>query len=412
MNSLGIIFSSIAVALAIWLAWLTSKPSVRPMLKPAQQKELHDKLRPNCTEGNSTKVYSEFNPMLDDLLDDIDKAESHIHMQFFKFETDYVCQRIGDALIRKAEQGVDVRLMYDHLINLKSRWYYNYLSEHGIQVVGFGPTRLPFLRKRDNYRNHRKVVVVDGHTGYLGGMNIALRYLEGLDWGPWCDTQMRIEGPAAAQLQEVFLTDWWYATGELPDNPKFFPDIQPRGSRHIEIVASGPIGNGPTIMHRTIQLLEQSKDYIWFLSPYFIPTPEVMEALCATARRGVDVRILVPGRSDRGVFILPASMSYVSQALAAGVKIGLFDSGYLHSKNIVSDDAVAHVGSTNIDPRSYLLDHEVGAFVYDTDFALEIKQLFLRDEAASHYIDPEAWPRRPIYRKITERVARIISSQL
>lgn len=412
MNPIGITLSATALALALWLAWVSGKPSVKPLLTPQQEKALRDKLPDNTMDGNKTVVYTEFNPMLDDLLNDIQQAKDHIHLQFFKFETDYVCQRIGNALIEKASQGVEVRLLYDYLINHKSRWYYQSLAEHGVHVVGFGPVNLPFLRKQDNYRNHRKVVVIDGRVGYLGGMNIARRYLEGLEWGPWCDTQMRIEGPAAAQLQHAFLADWCHASGQLLASTRYFPRLQPAGPCPVEVLTSGPIGNGPAIMRRTVELLNQSRQYIYFESPYFIPTPEVMDALCRAARRGVDVRLLIPARGDRGILELPASFSYFAQALGAGVKIRLFDQGYLHSKNIVTDDAVAHIGSTNIDIRSYQLDLEIGAYIHNRDFALQIKQLFLDHYAQSLAVDPAGWPQRPLHRKIFEQTARLVSSQL
>ena len=412
MNPFGITVTSALLAVALWLAWLTSRPSVKPLLDSRQRKSLCDKMPEGTADGNATVLYTDFNPMLDDMLRDIADAQNHIHLQFFKFETDYVCQRIGNALMQKADEGVEVRLMYDHIINLKNQWYYDYLSQHGVQTLGFGRTHLPFLRKSDNYRNHRKVVVIDGRVGYLGGMNIAQRYLEGLDWGPWCDTQLRIDGPATAQLQQAFLADWCHASSQLLDSRQYFPTLRPVGDQHIDILTSGPIGDGPTIMHRTVQLLDQSRDYIYFESPYFIPTPEVMRALCAAAHRGVDVRLLIPARSDRGLLVLPASMSYLAEALKAGVKIGLFQKGYLHSKTIVADDAVAHVGSTNIDKRSYLLDLEIGAYVYNRDFACQIKQQFLADEAGSEYIDLAQWQGRPLTQKIFERTARLISSQL
>ncbi|MBQ5975922.1 MAG: cardiolipin synthase [Bacteroidales bacterium] len=412
MNPVYIALSSLALAVGLWLAWLLSRPCTKPLIDPQSQKALDDKLPPRCTEGNSTTVYTTFNPMLDALMDDIDSAQDHIHLLFFKFEADHIGQHIGNALATKVAQGVEVRLMYDDIVNHKQRWYYHTLADRGVQVQPFAPVHIPFLRKQDNYRNHRKVVVIDGHTGYLGGMNIAERYKKGLDWGPWRDTQMRIEGPAVAQLQHAFLADWCHATRHLPALDRYFPAPQPCGTQHIEIVTSGPLGPGPVIMHRTAQLLDQSRDYVYLESPYFIPTPEVMQALCSAARRGVDVRLLIPSRSDRGVFLLPASKSYVEQALDAGVRIGFFSGGFLHSKTIVTDDKVANISSANIDPRSYLLDLEIGAYVHDSEFALQLKGIFLADEAEAHYVDPERFKQRPLHEKLFERSARILSPQL
>lgn len=412
MNPVCITLPAVAIAIALWLAWLTSKPVNRPLLDRKTEQALTAMLPPHSEQGNTTATYTGFAPMLDDLLSDIAAAQHHIHVQFFKFEADCIAQRIGDALAHKAAQGVEVRLLYDDIVNKNHKWYYRTLSNQGIQVQGFAPVYTPFLRKKDNYRNHRKVVVVDGRTGYLGGMNIAERYLYGLDWGSWRDTQMRIKGPAVAQLQQSFLSDWCYATGQLLNRPAYFPEPIAAGDSHIQILTSGPIGNGPTIMHRIVQMFDQSNEYIYLESPYFIPTPEVMQALCQTAQRGVDVRLLLPARSDRGVIILPASMSYVEQALASGARIGLYRNGFLHAKTIVADDLIATVGSTNIDPRSFLLDHEIGAFVTDRNFALEIKRQFLADEAQSEYIDKTTWTHRPFHRKAMERFARLFSPQL
>ena len=412
MNSVCVRLTSIIAALALWLAWLTGKPTTKPLIDTKSEQALTRLLPPDNEKGNNTITYTDFSPMVDNLLADILAARHHIHIQFFKFETDYIAQRIGNALAQKAAQGVEVRLMYDDIVNLGHKWYYRDLAHRGVEIHPFGRTHPPLLRKTDNYRNHRKVVVIDGRIGYLGGMNIAERYLDGLGWGDWRDTHMRIEGPATAQLQHSFLSDWHHVSGQLLDRPSYFPTIEPTGNCTIQILTSGPIGNGPAIMHRIVQMLDQSQRYIYLESPYFIPTPEIMQAMCHAAQRGVDVRLLMPARSDRGVFILPASMSYVGKALDSGIKIGLYRNGFLHAKTIVADDITATIGSTNIDPRSYLLDLEIGAFVTSRDFALEIKQQFLNDETHSEYIDKNDWQHRPLHKKALERIARLLSPQL
>ena len=412
MNPICLTLTSILAALALWIAWLTGKPISKPLIDQRSEQALTSLLPPDNEQGNSTVTYTSFSPMVNDLLADIHSAQHHIHIQFFKFETDYIAQRIGNALTEKAAQGVEVRMMYDDIVNLRNKWYYRHLAQNGVDVQPFGRTHLPFLRKKDNYRNHRKVVIIDGSIGYIGGMNIAERYLNGLDWGTWRDTHMRIEGPASAQLQHAFLADWCNASGQLLDRPDYFPSIPHIGNRSIQIVTSGPIGNGPAIMHRTVQMIDQSQHYIYLESPYFIPTPQVMQSLCNAAQRGVDVRLLMPARSDRGVFLLPASMSYAGQALDAGVKIGLYRNGFLHAKTIVADDIASFVGSSNIDPRSYFLDLEIGAYLHDRNFALEVKQQFLADEKQSEYIDRSEWPHRPLRYKAFERIARLLSPQL
>ncbi len=402
----------ILLILLVWVLWLTSKPGRVPLICEADREQLASRLDNRSIQDNQIETYPDFRQMVQQLLEDIEEAEQFIHVQFFKFEGDVVGQSIGNALAKKAKEGVEVRLLYDDLANLKSKWYYRKLQEQGIEVCGFGPTHSPFLRKKDNYRNHRKVVVIDGKKGYLGGMNIADRYYQGLSWGEWRDTQIRIQGPAVAQLQQAFLSDWRYASGTLLASPHYFPKVESMGEIPVRVITSGPIGDGPTIMKEFCRMVDESQHYVYWESPYFIPTKEVMRSICNAARRGVDVRIILPPKGDRGIMTPLASKSYMQEALGAGVHIYFYQKGYMHSKIMVCDDCKATVGSTNIDPRSYLLDMEINAFIESIEYAKEIKKIFLADEKESELITPKKWSERPICHHIEERLARLFSAQL
>ncbi len=402
----------ILLLLLIWILWLTSKPGRTALTSDADRAKLNACLQEETVNGNHIDTYPDFHPMVRQLLDDIRNARQSVHVQFFKFEADAVGQCIGEALAHKAQEGVEVRLLFDDLSNIKSKWYYHRLRQQGVQVRGFGRAFIPFFRKVDNYRNHRKVVVIDGAIGYMGGMNIADRYYQGLSWGTWRDTQIRLQGPAVGQLQQAFLSDWCYATHEMLADRRFFPPLSPQGELPVRIITSGPIGDGPTIMQECCHLADQSQQYLYWESPYFIPTKEVMQALCRAARRGVDVRIIIPPRGDRGILTPLASQSYLQEAMDAGVHFYFYRKGYMHSKVMVCDDRWASVGSTNIDPRSYLLDLEINAFVEDARYAQAIKAIFSVDEQASTLVSPERWRKRPRLRKGLERLARLFSAQL
>ncbi|MBR1517070.1 MAG: cardiolipin synthase [Bacteroidales bacterium] len=404
-----LLFTTIVIA---WVAWLLSKPKVLPAISAQRMAELDQWMPQESREGNTISTYTQFAPMLEQLTADIADAKHHVHIQFFKFEDDSVGNLLGDALASRVAEGVEARLLYDDLCCSKWKPLYRRLEAQGVQTAGYGRVPWPFFRKRDNYRNHRKIVVIDGRVAYMGGMNIADRYSHGLDWGTWHDIMIRIEGPTVAQLQRSFLIDWQYATDNLPLGPQYFPSVTKVGDMPIDIVCSGPIGEGPAIMQRLIELLDKSRDYVYCESPYFIPPEELMQAFCRAARRGVDIRVLQPLRGDRGETTQHASHALFAEAMEAGVRFGVYQPGFLHTKLTVADDSVAIVASSNIDYRSMLLCQEVAAMVADSGYALQAKRLFAADEEQSRYIAPEEWGNRPRTQKLKEWLASIIASQL
>ena len=363
-------------------------------------------------KGNSLKVYTVCQEMYDDLVRDLKTATDHIHFEFFKFEDDPIGRRIGEILIAKARAGVQVRVQYDHVVNYFRGKFYNWLKEGGVEVEPFLKVSLPFLSSDTNYRNHRKIVIIDGRIGYAGGMNIAQRYATGIKRGNWRDTHFRVVGPAVSEMQVVFLTDWCFSRKELLDDQRFFPRVESDDNVTMQIASSGPMDQWNVTMQGMMRIITRAKSYVYIQSPYLIPTEPVMSALRDTALAGVDVRLMIPYHGDRGVIPALASRSYVAQALEAGVKVYFYNGGYLHAKTIVSDDEIVTIGSTNLDVRSFEQDFEINAFIYDSNLAVQMKEIFLRDQDDCSWLTAEQWAYRPKLEKVKESVARLFSPLL
>ena len=363
-------------------------------------------------KGNSLKVYTVCQEMYDDLVRDLKTATDHIHFEFFKFEDDPIGRRIGEILIAKARAGVQVRVQYDHVANYFRGKFYNWLKEGGVEVEPFLKVSLPFLSSDTNYRNHRKIVIIDGRIGYAGGMNIAQRYATGIKRGNWRDTHFRVVGPAVSEMQVVFLTDWCFSRKELLDDQRFFPRVESDDNVTMQIASSGPMDQWNVTMQGMMRIITRAKSYVYIQSPYLIPTEPVMSALRDTALAGVDVRLMIPYHGDRGVIPALASRSYVAQALEAGVKVYFYNGGYLHAKTIVSDDEIVTIGSTNLDVRSFEQDFEINAFIYDSNLAVQMKEIFLRDQDDCSWLTAEQWAYRPKLEKVKESVARLFSPLL
>lgn len=364
-------------------------------------------------EGNNVEIMTDFRTMSDRLVADIESARHHINMLFFKFEDDAAGRRIADALIRKAEEGVQVRLIYDEAGNLMvPRKFYRKLRRHGIQVRGFIRIFLPILSRDYNSRNHRKVVVIDGKTGYMGGMNIAQRYADGLKWGIWRDTHIRITGPAVSELQTSFLTDWKFTKGDDPDLDTMYPYNSPCGNTLMQIVTGGSMDKWNVMMQAYMTAIASARGNAYLQSPYFIPPEPIMKALQNAALGGVDVRVMIPYRGDKGILPPWASRSYIKEALNAGIKIYLYRKGYMHAKTMTIDDSFVTIGSTNIDFRGFEQDFEINAFMYDEVLSRRQREIFLEDQKDAELIDPLEWDKRPLVEKAKESVARIFSQVL
>lgn len=361
---------------------------------------------------NKVQVFVDFPMMLQDMLRSIASAKHHIHVQFYIFMDDAVGRFLRDVLIDKARQGVKVRLLYDDVGSWKAKnRFFREMKEAGIEVYPFGEVKFAALSQRVNYRNHRKVVIVDGEVGYIGGMNVAERYYNGVSWGRWRDTHLRIDGMAVNALQMSFFVDWYYATRELVSNAVYFPKVRRQGNTDMQIVTSYPMGEWKTIMQGLLQVISQSRRYLYIQTPYFLPTEPILMALRNAALAGVDVRLMVPLRGD-SLLVDLASHSYYKEAMTAGVKIYQYEAGYLHSKVVLADDNFVTVGSTNIDFRSFEHNFEINAFIYDPEVVREMKRIFMNDLEHSRRVVASEWKKRPLWNRFWESLVRLLSPLL
>ncbi len=363
-------------------------------------------------EGNEVEIYTDGYTKLQALIRELMKAKHHIHLEYYIFENDPVGRLVRDILIDKAREGVEVRLIYDDVgcWHVPNR-FFEEMIEAGIEVRTFLKVRFPLFTSKVNYRNHRKIVVVDGRVGFVGGMNIALRYLRGFDWGIWRDTHLMIKGKAVHGLQTSFLLDWYFVDQTLLTSSKFFPVLESAGDSLIQIVTSEPTAEWKEIMQGLCLAISSAKRYFYIQTPYFLPTEPLLAALQTAALAGVDVRIMLPERADAAITQL-ATRSYLKDVLKAGVKVFFYQKGFIHSKLMVSDDALSTVGSTNMDFRSFEHNFEVNAFMYDEPTALRMKDIFLQDQRDCVPVYLKSWEKRPWRQKVKESVVRVLSPLL
>ena len=346
------------------------------------------------------------------LINELKKAKEHIHMQFYIFEDDELGREIASLLVEKARQGVEVRLIYDSVGCWSVRKdFFEQMRCAGVYVESFLKVRFPLFTNKVNYRNHRKVVVIDGNVGFIGGSNIADRYIKGVEWGVWRDTMLLIRGVAVHGLQASFLVDWYFTNRSLVSGKRYFPLTDKSCGAVIQVVPSNPIGEIRTIMGGLVKLLSLAKNYVYLQTPYFMPDETFLMALRNAAVSGVDVRLMIPMRSDSSVAD-HISMSYLGNLLQCGVKVFLYTGGLLHSKAIVCDDYISSVGSANLDFRSFYYNFEISAFVYDREVAQELKQHFIDDVAVCHQLTLNEYRSRSFLHRCFESVARLFSPLL
>lgn len=363
------------------------------------------------TDDNKVEIIVDGAEKFDTLIRDIQQAKDHIHIQYFIFKSSELADRIMAALKQKALDGVEVRLLFDDMgaIFLK-RIDFNDLKQSGVQVARFFPSRVKFVNLKANYRNHRKVAVIDGRIGYVGGFNVGDEYL-GLNakMGYWRDTHLRLEGSAVYELQLRFFMDWRASNPEtIQLDYRYMPKIPKHGAAGVQIVSSGPDDHNEQIKQGYLKMIHAAKSYIYIQTPYFVPDQSILEGLKIAAQSGVDVRIMIPNKPDH-LFVYWATFSYVGELLEYGAKIYVYDNGFLHAKTIVVDDALASVGTCNFDIRSFSLNFEVNAFIYDQETSFRLKEIFIEDLKHSVRINESRYERRPVSMKIKESISRLFS---
>ena len=363
-------------------------------------------------EGNDVQVFTDGYSMYQELFRRIAKAKHHIHLEFYIFENDSVGRLLRDLLIDKAREGVSVRLLYDDVgcWDVNPMFYDEMLCE-GIEVRSFLKVRFPQFTSKVNYRNHRKLAIIDGKVGFIGGMNIALRYLKGVPWGVWRDTHICLKGKAVYGIQTAFLTDWFAVDRTLLTSAQYFPKMDTVGTSVAQIVTSDPVGEWHDIMLGLVKAISCAQRYIYVETPYFLPTEQVMAAFQTAALSGVDVRLMIPKKAD--AFIThKGTMSYLDELMKSGVKVYFYRAGFLHSKLWVADDEWASVGSTNLDFRSFEHNFEANAFFYDEKTVCAMKEIFLEDMKKCMTLSQKIWDKRSFKNKIVESVVRLLAPLL
>ena len=363
-------------------------------------------------EGNDVQVFTDGYSMYQEFFRRIAKAKHHIHLEFYIFENDAVGRLLRDLLIDKAREGVSVRLLYDDVgcWDVNPMFYDEMLCE-GIEVRSFLKVRFPQFTSKVNYRNHRKLAIIDGKVGFIGGMNIALRYLKGVPWGVWRDTHICLKGKAVYGIQTAFLTDWFAVDRTLLTSAQYFPKMNSVGTSVAQIVTSDPVGEWHDIMLGLVKAISCAQRYIYVETPYFLPTEQVMAAFQTAALSGVDVRLMIPKKAD--AFIThKGTMSYLDELMKSGVKVYLYRAGFLHSKLWVADDEWASVGSTNLDFRSFEHNFEANAFFYDEKTVCTLKEIFLEDMKKCMTLSQKIWDKRSFKNKIIESAVRLLAPLL
>ncbi len=366
------------------------------------------------TTNNRLQVLNDGRETFSSLIEALGQARSFIHLEYYIFENDVLGGEIAEILKEKAQAGVEVRFIYDDVgsWNLK-RSFIRSLREAGVQVHCFMPVVFPWLTSKINYRNHRKIVVIDGRVGFTGGLNVADRYLNGTKYGTWRDTHLKIEGPAVHMLQLTFLTDWYFATGiQLRDKERYLAVADEYiGETAVQIVTSGPDSDWASIMQAYFAAINKATDHIYIATPYFMPGESLLTALKVAAMSGIDVRIMLPSRSDSKI-VYWAARSYITELLEARIKVYLYYEGFNHSKIMTVDTRFGSIGTANMDNRSFEDNFEVTAMIYDRRITEQLERRFLEDLEHCVKLTRRRWAVRSRRDLLKESVARLFSPLL
>ena len=360
-------------------------------------------------EGNDAEIFDNGKDKFDILFRDLQQAKKFIYLQYYIIEDDKIGNQLADLLIEKARSGVNVKVIYDHLGNIKVKnKYYQRMRDAGIEVYPFFKVSLRYLGGRINWRNHRKLCLIDGTVGYIGGMNVADRYIDGGKYDVWRDLHLRVTGPILRSFNHSFCYDWNFMGRPIPDDFAQV-EIKPTGNNlGMQLITSGPTGQWGNISLMFLKAIGNAKHSIYLQTPYFLPTEGLMRALEAAALAKIDVRIIMPRNTDSAV-LRHASFSYIKDCLRAGIKIYLYEPGMLHGKVIIIDDEFTTVGSTNFDFRSFEHNFESNLFVYSREFNKKMTEIFKRDMELSTRVLPYDWDHRPRIDKMKQSVMRLLS---
>ena len=404
---------------SIHLRQLEDVPSIddRQLPLTAESKQMirmvNSIAEPHYFGGCHIDIYTEGAQKFAALKRDLLAAEHYINIQYFIFLADKIGQELSDILIAKAQQGVKVRVIYDHVGSMAvAKSFFVRMRRAGVEAYPFLKVTLTTLANRLNWRNHRKLVIIDGRIGYIGGMNVADRYVYGSrGQRPWRDTHLRVTGNAVKAMQFQFAVDWCFMRRGLLEQPTVTVDSKPGEADGIQLVGSGPtdLWNGMAmVFQRAIGLAKHS---IYIQTPYFLPNEGLVRALQQAALSGVDVRLMIPEDPDSKT-LRYSSFSYVKEMLLAGIKVYFYQGRMLHSKMVLVDEELVTVGSTNFDYRSFEHNFEWNALIYSRDFNARMRHVFIDDMRSCQRITLPHWTRRPLGQRMLESLARLLSPLL
>ncbi len=364
------------------------------------------------SENNDVTIFTDGKEKFDNLIQDIRSAKHFIHMQYYIIKNDHLGKKVISELTKKAQEGVKVRVLYDELGSrgLKKSAFAE-LKSAGGEVEVFFPSKFHLINFRLNYRNHRKLVIIDGNVGYVGGFNVGDEYLGyNPKFGYWRDTHLRITGNAVYAMQIRFILDWNQASDrqDIVYAPSLFPPRKVEGDVAIQIVTSGPDSEWEQIKLGYIKLIMSAKKSILIQTPYFIPDASLLDALRTACLTGKDVKIMIPNKPDH-MFVYWATLSNIGELLKTGAKVYIYENGFIHAKMIVIDDEVSSVGTANIDVRSFRLNFEVNAFIYNCEVSKQLAQSFTDDIKLCHRLTLMEYNNRPYYVRFKESISRLLS---
>ena len=372
-------------------------------------------------KNNKVELFTNGYSFFLSLIADIGRARHHIHVDVYIFEDDALGRLVRDVLIDKARQGVEVRVIYDDVGSWSTdSEFFEQMRDAGVEVSPFLPVRFPQFAGKVNYRNHRKIFVIDGEVGYVGGYNIATRYVKGRDGMSWRDTMVRLTGNGVYGIQCTFLIDWYFVDRTMISSRDYYPPLssapvkgsisQVVNSCISQVVNSSPSSPYPSIMHGYVRALIEAQRYVYIQTPYFMPTESVLVAMKTAAIGGVDVRLMVPRKGDAHV-VAWASRTYLREIMEAGVKVYMYSGGFLHSKILVADDSMATCGSTNVDFRSFENNFESNVFFYDADTAVRFRKMFEVDITSSVLLNslPPERLQSSFFSRLWESITRLLA---
>ncbi len=380
-------------------------PEHRTVIKLA-----HTLCRAPFSADNGITIFTDGESKFEALKQDLRNARHSILLQYYIFQDDRIGNEIADILISKAREGIGVKVIYDHVGSFSARRkFFRRMEEAGVDTHPFFKVSFPQLANRINWRNHRKVVVIDSSIGYIGGMNVADRYVYGEPGKErWRDTHFRVTGPIVESLFYSFAIDWNFMK-KHPDLPrtKFIPEGM-TGTSGMQLVTSGPTEPWNNLSLVFLRAISSARKNIYIQTPYFLPTDALLSALQAAALAKVDVRIMIPRTTD-SVLLHYASFSYITQCLKSGIKVYLYDPGMLHAKTMIIDDGFVTAGSTNFDFRSFENNFECNLLIYDPGVNRKMKDIFFNDLTRCSKLSLSEWRRRPLPQRFLESLLRLVS---